>query len=118
MADERIDKWTGWIEGTIKNNVFTMYLQRHAWHITEIGGNAQHLTRTRWLGLNERDEYWMRVAEEVWSETYAGEVGGHLDPAIPAPTSRGCEPQRKKQRTSLTVTSPIPPPTPSAPTSR
>lgn len=31
MADERIDKWTSWIEGTINNNVLTMHLQRATW---------------------------------------------------------------------------------------
>jgi hypothetical protein len=31
MADQRIEKWTRWIDGTIKDNVLTMHLQRHAW---------------------------------------------------------------------------------------
>lgn len=31
MTDQRIAKWQGWIDGTIKNNVLTMHLQRDAW---------------------------------------------------------------------------------------
>jgi hypothetical protein len=31
MADHRIDKWTGWIDGRIKTNVLTMHLHRDAW---------------------------------------------------------------------------------------
>lgn len=31
MTDERIAKWTKWIEGPIHNEVLTMHLHRHAW---------------------------------------------------------------------------------------
>jgi hypothetical protein len=31
MTDERIEKWTGWIEGTIWKNVLTLHLQRDTW---------------------------------------------------------------------------------------
>jgi hypothetical protein len=31
VADQRIEKWTRWIDGTIKDNVLTMHLQRKTW---------------------------------------------------------------------------------------
>jgi hypothetical protein len=31
MTDQRIAKWTRWINGTIKTDVLTMHLQRDAW---------------------------------------------------------------------------------------
>jgi hypothetical protein len=31
VADQRIDKWTRWMDGPIKNSVNTLYLRRHAW---------------------------------------------------------------------------------------
>jgi hypothetical protein len=32
MIDQRIAKWTGWIEGPIKDDVVSMHLRRYAWH--------------------------------------------------------------------------------------
>ena len=31
VADQRVEKWTRWIDGTIKRNVLTMHLHREAW---------------------------------------------------------------------------------------
>ena len=50
VADPRIEKWTGWIDGPIRNNVFTMYLQRHAWQeVAEmLQENSENLPHSYW----------------------------------------------------------------------
>ena len=132
--DLRLAKWNGWIDGTVKSNVLTMHLHRHAWEevtailqanpdlpesywwefmhdtyattqavavrrqadthrgvaslgklVEEIAGDPSHFTREYYIRLwDDPDPYWLRVAQEHWDETYAGLVGNHLDPAIPA----------------------------------
>lgn len=133
MADQRIEKWTRWCDGTIKNNVLTMHLHRDAWRevskiiedhgelpdsywwefmldtyvvtqavavrrqadthpdvaslgklIQEIRDDASLIRREFWIGLWGSDEDWKWQAERGWAEQYAGSVGDHLDPAIPA----------------------------------
>jgi hypothetical protein len=32
VTDQRIGKWTRWIEGPIENDVLGMHLRRQAWH--------------------------------------------------------------------------------------
>jgi hypothetical protein len=54
--------------------------------IYEMGETPILLTRDWWLGLwssSEDDPYWRQVAEKAWADQFAGEVGDHLDPAIP-----------------------------------
>ena len=50
MAHQRIDEWTGWIDGTINNNVLAMHLQRAAWlDVAEIlQNNADQLPDSYW----------------------------------------------------------------------
>jgi len=54
--------------------------------ILEVSETPELLTQSWWLGLwtrSQDDPHWQRVAETAWAEQYAGEVGDHLDPAIP-----------------------------------
>jgi hypothetical protein len=56
VPDERIEKWKRWIDGSIKNNVLTMHLHRHAWR--ELAAVLEKNP-----GLPE--SYWWRDAELV-----------------------------------------------------
>jgi hypothetical protein len=55
--------------------------------IEEISGEASKITRAFWLGLwtFEDDRFGIKrsMAEKAWDEHYGGDVGTHLDPAIP-----------------------------------
>jgi hypothetical protein len=53
--------------------------------IEEIRGDASRITREFWLGLWDvgDDQIKRHVAERAWEEHYAGNVGAHLDAAIP-----------------------------------
>jgi hypothetical protein len=52
--------------------------------LREVEADAQRLTRDFWVGLwGELDELTLRVAHHGWETQWAGEVGDHLDPAIP-----------------------------------
>jgi hypothetical protein len=54
--------------------------------ICDIAETPELLSRDFWLGLwSERDDdaHWRQVAEDAWAKQYAGEIGDHLDPAIP-----------------------------------
>jgi hypothetical protein len=135
VTDQRIDKWTRWIDGTIKNNVLAMHLQRDTWRevsdilqrngqlpdsywwefmrdtyattqavavrrqadthrgvaslgklIEEIRDDAFRITRGWWLRQwgAPTDEFDKLYAENGWATEFAGSIGTHLDPAIPA----------------------------------
>lgn len=58
MTDQRIAKWTGWIDGTIRSNVMTMHLQRDAYRkVSEmLGANAENLPESYWWEFM-RDTY-------------------------------------------------------------
>lgn len=133
MADQRIEKWRRWCDGTIESNILTMYLHRDTWHevakiiddhgnlpdsywweflrdtyastqavavrrqadthpdaaslgklIQEIRDDASRITREFWIGLWGDEEWKLSEAERGWQRQYAGSVGDHLDPAIPA----------------------------------
>ena len=58
MTDQRIAKWTGWIDGTIRSNVMTMHLQRDAYRkVSEmLTANADKLPESYWWGFM-RDTY-------------------------------------------------------------
>jgi hypothetical protein len=73
VADQRIEKWTRWIDGVIKNNVLAMHLHRHAWR--EV---AEILERNP--GLPE--SYWW----EFMLDTYATTQG------IAHPSAGRCSP--------------------------
>jgi hypothetical protein len=52
----------------------------------EMSQTPELLTRDFWLSLWEQgddDAYWLMEAERQWTENFAGDVGDHLDPAIP-----------------------------------
>lgn len=70
MADQRIEKWAGWIDGTIKNNVFVMHLQREAWKdVSEIlAANP---------GLPE--SYWWEFMRDTYATTQAVAVRRQAD---------------------------------------
>jgi HEPN superfamily AbiU2-like protein len=134
VADQRIEKWTRWINGSIRSDVLTMHLQRDAWRdvskilddhgdlpesywwefmrdtyavsqavavrrqadthkdaaslgklIEEIRDDASRVTREFWVELWDDSDPWMlREAERGWTKHFAGGVGNHLDPSIPA----------------------------------
>jgi hypothetical protein len=138
VTDQRIAKWTRWIEGDVTNEVirvnhhrqihdrineiraggdlpdsaFWEYLDstyavsqavairrlvdRHRGTaslrnlIAEIaddaaGSGRPRLTRAFWVGLwDTTDPIDVAFAEQQWNDNYGGEVGDHLDPAIPA----------------------------------
>lgn len=58
MRDERIVKWTGWLDGMIKNNIFAMHLQRLAWREVSamLAENADALPPSYWWEFM-RDTY-------------------------------------------------------------
>jgi hypothetical protein len=48
-------------------------------------GDPSKFTRDYYMGLwNDSDMHWLGVGQRHWQETYSGDVGEHLDPAIPA----------------------------------
>jgi hypothetical protein len=57
MSDPRIEKWTRWCDGMIKNNVLTMHLQRAAWReVAQILEDHGDLPESYWWELM-RDTY-------------------------------------------------------------
>jgi hypothetical protein len=134
VADQRVDKWTKWIDGTIKANVLTMHLHRDTWRevakmleergdlpdsywwefmldtyaitqavavrrqadthkdaaslgklIEEVRDDPTNITRDHWLSLWKPDgPFDSLYSARAWEQQWGGEVGDHLDPAIPA----------------------------------
>lgn len=70
MTDQRIEKWTRWMDGTIKNNVLTMHLHRHAWR--EMSGIA-----TRHGHLPE--SYWWEFLLDTYAATQATAIRRQAD---------------------------------------
>jgi hypothetical protein len=70
MTDQRIEKWTRWINGTINNNVLTMHLQRDAWRkvsqILEANGQLP-------------DSYWWEFMRDTYATTQAIAVRRQAD---------------------------------------
>jgi hypothetical protein len=58
MTDQRIAKWTKWIDGTIRSNVLTMHLQRDAYRKVSsmLAANADNLPESYWWEFT-RDTY-------------------------------------------------------------
>jgi len=53
--------------------------------IQEVRDDALRITREFWLGQWSSDDPFMKMeAERAWTTQYAGSVGDHLDPSIPA----------------------------------
>jgi hypothetical protein len=54
--------------------------------LSEVATHAELLTPEWWLGLwtiEEGDDYERTYARAQWNDTFGGEIGVHLDPAIP-----------------------------------
>jgi hypothetical protein len=54
--------------------------------VLEMSQTPELLTRDYWLSLwqqRDHDPYWTTEAERQWEANFAGDVGEHLDPAIP-----------------------------------
>lgn len=65
MADQRITKWTSWIEGAIKSEVVTMHFQRATWRqYQEILDDNGTLPDSYWWGFM-RDIYGITQAVAV-----------------------------------------------------
>lgn len=70
MADQRIEKWTRWCEGTIHSNVMTMHLQRDAWRdVAEIVKANGQLP----------DSYWWEFMFDTYATTQAVAVRRQAD---------------------------------------
>lgn len=70
VADQRIDKWVGWIDGTIKSNVLTMHLQREVWKdVSEILAANPDLP----------DSYWWEFMRDTYATTQAVAVRRQAD---------------------------------------
>ena len=71
VTDRRIEKWTGWIDGTIRSNVFTMYLQRDAWQEVAkiLKENSENLP----------DSYWWQFMFDTYSHTQVMAVRRQAD---------------------------------------
>lgn len=70
MKDSRIDKWTQWCEGTIKDNVLTMYLHRATWReVSKIIENNGQLP----------DSYWWQFMWDTYAVTQAVAVRRQAD---------------------------------------
>jgi hypothetical protein len=70
MADQRIETWTEWINGTINNNVLTMHVQRATWReVVEI------------LQANSQlpDSYWWEFMRDTYATTQASAVRRQAD---------------------------------------
>ena len=71
VTDQRIEKWAGWLEGTIKSNVFTMHLQRVAWReVSEmLAENSDALP----------ESYWWEFMRDTYATTQAVAVRRQAD---------------------------------------
>ena len=70
MADQRIEKWTRWIDGSIKNNVLAMHLHRDAWR--EVAAILEQNP-----GLPE--SYWWEFMLDTYATTQAVAVRRQAD---------------------------------------
>lgn len=70
MTDQRIEKWVGWIEGIIKDNVLTMHLHRLVWR--EVSGM---------LAANSDlpESYWWEFMSDTYATTQAVAVRRQAD---------------------------------------
>jgi hypothetical protein len=70
VSDQRIEKWRRWINGTINNNVLTMYLLRDAWR-----------TVSKMLEANGQlpESYWWEFMRDTYATTQAVAVRRQAD---------------------------------------
>jgi hypothetical protein len=53
--------------------------------IEQLCDDPEQISHDFWLGLWDKSDAWMmREAEQGWTKNFAGSLGHHLDPAIPA----------------------------------
>jgi hypothetical protein len=71
MADQRIAKWTRWIQGpTIAGDVTNMHLQRHAWlEVSQVIQSNGQLP----------DSYWWKFMLDTYRHTQASAVRRQAD---------------------------------------
>jgi hypothetical protein len=70
MTDQRIDKWTRWIDGTIKENVLMMHLHRDTWReVSQIIQDNGQLP----------DSYWWAFMRNTYAPTQAVAVRRQAD---------------------------------------
>jgi hypothetical protein len=70
VVAQRIDKWTSWLDGTIKNNVLSMYLHRDVWR------EVSDMLRQRG---NLPDSYWWDFMRDTYATTQAAAVRRQAD---------------------------------------
>ncbi len=70
MTDSRIQKWTGWIDGTIKNELVTMHLHRYVW---------QEVTKLVEDNTELPDSYWWEFMLDTYTTTQATAVRRQAD---------------------------------------
>ena len=70
MTDQRIEKWTGWVEGTIKDNVLTMHLQRQVWREASDVWSANP---------DLPESYWWEFMRDTYATTQAVAVRRQAD---------------------------------------
>ncbi len=70
VADARIEKWTTWIDGTIKNELLTMHLHRFAW---------QEATKLIEDNAELPESYWWEFMYETYAITQAAAVRRQAD---------------------------------------
>jgi hypothetical protein len=70
MADQRMEKWTSWINGRIKDHVLTMQLQRAVWE-----------EATKIIAANGQlpDSYWWEFMRSTYATTQAVAVRRQAD---------------------------------------
>jgi hypothetical protein len=93
VADQRIEKWTRWIDGTIKNNVLTMHLHRHAWR--ELASILEQNP-----GLPE--SYWWEFMLDTYATTQAAAVRRQADAHTDAASLRNLVEQVRDDAHRLT----------------
>jgi hypothetical protein len=74
VADDRIEKWTRWMEGTTESNVLTMHLQRDTWReVSKLLEDNGQLPKSYWCEFM-RDTYGhtQAVAVRRQADTHKG----------------------------------------------
>jgi hypothetical protein len=70
MPDARIERWTAWIDGSIKNEFLTMHLHRYAW---------QETVRLVEDNTELPESYWWEFMYETYAITQAAAIRRQVD---------------------------------------
>jgi hypothetical protein len=96
VADQRLEKWTRWITGTIQGNVHTMHLHRHAWrtvaHMLDENGPLP-------------ESYWWEFMFDTYATTQAIAVRRQADRHPDAASLRNLVVKSQKMLTSSRASS-------------